>query len=470
MSRARVRGGWGLVAGLVSTLGCAGETRPREFDAESSGDRANCPTFPIAAALPPGTHPEHERAEWWIARVPEATTRLIDPVEIEGLNTLARRLEGGPRDLLQHDWVAHESAVSTVQSRQMHMAEEVTAGRWVEADAGALVKAGAIATRSVEVDHIRLVLNETPLRCVPMHEGIYRVPVDDAFDRNACSSLHPGEALRVLRRTVDGRWLYVRSPYATGWVDPAALGPPLGPEAWRTWTGRQTLFALDDTLSTEDGFPLRMGVAFPVLGTSDAGVDIGVPDRVSGIRTTRVLTSGQYTLGPLPLTRAGLLELAFSLVGHPYGWGGRAGHRDCSRFLRDVFAVFGIALARHSGVQALQGDVSLDVTDWPEEAKNSLLDAAARVGVVLVYMPGHIMLYLGRDGGDHYAISALSEWLEPCPGGTDTVYRIDRVAVSTLELGRATERRAFIERITRIVIFGRASENRDPMDRPPDAE
>ena len=50
-------------------------------------------------------------------------------------------------------------------------------------------------------------------------------------------------------------------------------------------------------------------------------------------------------------------------------------------------------------------------------------------------------------------LDRLSEWLEPCPGGPDTVYRIDRVAVSTLELGRDTSRRSFIERMTRVVVF-----------------
>jgi hypothetical protein len=69
-------------------------------------------------------------------------------------------------------------------------------------------------------------------------------------------------------------------------------------------------------------------------------------------------------------------------------------------------------------------------------------------------MPGHIMLYLGADEGHDYAVSSLSEYLVPCPGGPDTVYRLDRVAVTNLEVGRGSERTSFIERIERMAVFG----------------
>jgi hypothetical protein len=51
-------------------------------------------------------------------------------------------------------------------------------------------------------------------------------------------------------------------------------------------------------------------------------------------------------------------------------------------------------------------------------------------------------------------VSSISEYLTPCEGGEDTVNRIDRVAVTTLELGRDTKKRAFIERISTLVVLG----------------
>ena len=145
--------------------------------------------------------------------------------------------------------------------------------------------------------------------------------------------------------------------------------------------------------------------------------------------------------------------MALAELDEPYGWGGTGGARDCSRYLRDLLVTFGIELARHSGVQAKLGTEQIDVKGMPDAAKRKAIADAAQRGVVLLYMPGHIMMYLGRDGGRDYAVSAISEWLEPCEGGPDTVYRLDRVAVTTLELGRDTERTSYIERITTLVLF-----------------
>jgi hypothetical protein len=64
------------------------------------------------------------------------------------------------------------------------------------------------------------------------------------------------------------------------------------------------------------------------------------------------------------------------------------------------------------------------------------------------------MLYLGHEGERDFVVSSLSEYLVPCPGGPDTVHRLDRVTVTDLELGRGSERTSFIERITKISIFG----------------
>ena len=119
-------------------------------------------------------------------------------------------------------------------------------------------------------------------------------------------------------------------------------------------------------------------------------------------------------------------------------------------------------LPRHSGVQAKVGTHNVDVSGMSDADKRAAIDRAAETGLVLLYMPGHIMMYLGRDHERHYAVSSVSEYLTPCEGGPDTVHRLDRVAVTTLELGRGTERTAFIERITRLVVFGPSPSPSEP--------
>ncbi len=158
-----------------------------------------------------------------------------------------------------------------------------------------------------------------------------------------------------------------------------------------------------------------------------------------------------------PFTRRALLTEAFSLRGEPYGWGGKDGGYDCSRFLLELFERFGIALPRHSARQAIAGTFSIDVSEVEDlNEKRLLLEAAARRGIVLMYFPGHIMLYLGTTReGLPMAIHAFSEFVTACEGtDLETINRVDRVAVSDLSLGEGTSRRDFLSRTTRITVLG----------------
>ena len=155
----------------------------------------------------------------------------------------------------------------------------------------------------------------------------------------------------------------------------------------------------------------------------------------------------------MPLTRANVWRLALARLDEPYGWGGYEGGRDCSRLLLDLFSVFGLRLGRHSRAQAHAGSVVHDLTPLAEADKAAALRKAATEGLVLVYMPGHIMLHLGALDGSPYALSAISEYVRPCASG-EQVVRLDRATISDYELGRGTKRTAFIQRLTTLAVFG----------------
>lgn len=439
-----------LLGAGADCSGAAPDATPTRGAAASSGPV--CPLAPVPATRPPGTLLRHERVEFWLRDGSDEP--WLSREEMQAINTAAYGIEAGPRPLDTRDGVRPGDSMRAIEQRIASMSQAWQEGRWREREPGALAVAIAQARSSTALDHIRLVRYETPLRCLPLRSGLFEIPVDVAFDRNACSSLHPGEAVRVLRRSADGAWLYVRTSYAVGWVEPLGLGPRLAQEVWDRWQASPQWVPTRDDLRSEDGFPLRLGVSFPMLRI-DPELEILVPGEDG---PTRAVVAQPHAIAAPPWTRREVFRVAFSLLGQPYGWGGYHGQRDCSRFLRDVFFTFGLQLARHSSVQARQGVQSLDVDGLSDSAKLEVIRDAARSSIVVLYMPGHVMLYLGEDAGQHYAISALSEWIEPCDGGPETVFRIDRVAVSTLELGRSTSRRAFVERITRVVVFGRRSQ------------
>jgi hypothetical protein len=343
----------------------------------------------------------------------------------------------------------------SIRERLDYLQAEIVTGRLIEGAIGALGRARALVEAMTAVDHERLVVQETKLHCVPLTEGLYKPPADSAFDRNACGSLHPGERVRVLRRGGRGDWLYVHAGYAVGWIRRGALTPRLSRDQLDRLDSETFAVPLHDEVRTRDGHRIRLGTQVPLVETSGAWWRVWIPDADEGLRLAEVAADG-LSAGHPSLTRRNVLEVAFSQIGAAYGWGGHQGHRDCSRYLRDLLATFGIQLGRHSGVQARQGAYSVDLEGLTEREKRAEIRRHAEQGLVLLYMPGHIMLYLGEIGGEPHAISSISEWASACPGGPDTIHRIDRVEVTTLDLGRGTERTAFLERLSRLVVFGSA--------------
>ena len=453
-SSGAVRRAWIAAAVL---LGACGGQEPRDAastpEAVSPPAASSCPTEPVATTTLPGTEPRHEQASFWIAQAGEAAdTVLLEPADARVLNERFVQVAGSWRDIDTSVVGDRAQIDASIAERMAYLTTEVEAGRLVETQDGAFEGAKAVVAAATAVDHQRLVLEESPLRCIPLETGLFKQPIDPQFDRNACASLHPGERVRVLARGPKGHWLYVHAGHTVGWLHDPVLTGRLSPSAIDAWTATPRVVPLRDDVRTEGGVRVRFGVSLPLLETEDGSHRVLAPGPEGPVED-RISAQAAVSVGAVPLTRRALFEAVFAELGDPYGWGGRAGERDCSRLLRDVFGTFGLQLGRHSGVQAKLGVRRVDVSAMEPEAKRAAIRTAARGGVVVLYMKGHIMLYLGADGPRDYAISAISEYLTPCEGGPDTTHRIDRVAVSTLALGQDTERTAFLERIITLVVY-----------------
>lgn len=428
---------------------------------ETAPEARVCPTQQLRETKAPDVRPEQEHADYWLAKLAGADVddELLDADERRYLAARVAELPGGWRDPLGEVGAAPQLVERELGERLEWLRGRVSAGTYVETSAGALERAAAIisAATAIEGPALRVVVQETQLWCVPSSEGLYTDPVDLEFDRNRCASLHPGELVRGLRSSPEGAWLYVDAGHSVGWIEhPAAsLGPALEPAAARAQVGLEPDPERPRAWVTNDFEHLRAGSSFPLLTRDDDHFTLSVPG-LDGAHERELPSDAPLSTTALRFTQRAVFEQAFALLEQPYGWGGRAGQRDCSRYLYDLFAQFDVRLARNSGVQAQLGTRSVDLSHLDEASKRAQIREAAREGVALLYMPGHIMLYLGHDGAFDYGISALSEYLVPCPGGPDTVHRLDQVAVTTLELGRDTERRAFIERISRMAVFGPA--------------
>ena len=122
------------------------------------------------------------------------------------------------------------------------------------------------------------------------------------------------------------------------------------------------------------------------------------------------------------------------MLHQPYGWGEMFGARDCSRFIMDIFATFGILMPRNSKLQARIG-ISLGTGRGnDDQRKAKVLDRAIPFATTL-RLPGHIMLYLGKDKGKYYAIHNI--WgIQTNRQFGPVLQKIGKVVVSDLSLGK----------------------------------
>jgi hypothetical protein len=103
---------------------------------------------------------------------------------------------------------------------------------------------------------------------------------------------------------------------------------------------------------------------------------------------------------PVSFTPRNIAYIARQLKKDPYGWGGIRYGRDCSATTRDFFGVFGIFLHRNSSDQAKDGAKVINIKPFKGRAKKDAILANAQPFLSLLFVPGHIGIYIGEYKGE----------------------------------------------------------------------
>lgn len=109
-------------------------------------------------------------------------------------------------------------------------------------------------------------------------------------------------------------------------------------------------------------------------------------------------------VGYLPYTEANVINQAFKFLGERYGWGHDYNARDCTGFVLEVYRSMGIDMPRNSSQQGY-GSYGETVVYDENSSNDEKLErlAAAKVGD-LIYLPGHVVMYIGEIDGQPYVI------------------------------------------------------------------
>ncbi|NDJ76930.1 MAG: hypothetical protein GYB65_11800 [Chloroflexi bacterium] len=294
-----------------------------------------------------------------------------------------------------------------------------------------------------------LAVCRTNVRAFPTHDLVTPQPYAFGFDRLQETTIDPGWSVAVLGSSSDGLWYFCLTPHYWGWVlaEHIALGTRQQVKAYTEsesfvmTTAERGLVAL----ATGSGLAPQMGTRLlldiQVSESNSVLIPARLPDGSIKFRDGIIPPhSDDFYDGYLPCTPRTILQQAFRLLGSPYAWGGsRLGlyGRDCSRLVRDVYAVTGVNLPRNSGQQTQIG--TDNVIFAPDTSDDTRRNTLTRVppGAILA-APGHVMIYLGHVDGEPYALHASGA---PENG---------RVIVSDLSLGKEG---SLLQRLTHAIII-----------------
>ncbi len=246
------------------------------------------------------------------------------------------------------------------------------------------------------------------LRALPTMTAAYRDPWKNTegypFDYNQNSALYPNTPLYISHYSLDRKWAYVHSPDAYGWVRVRDIA--LADKAFRRLfqTGRYAMALRDNIKLYKNGrfvTWIKLGTLFPI---SHNGKSLLLAVKgVDGKAHAKAIPRPKSTLiaqKPISFTAANITYIARQLKKDPYGWGGKDYGRDCSATTKDFFGPFGIFLHRNSSDQARDGKEVINIKTLKGRAKKDAILAKAKPFRSLLYVPGHIGIYIGSYKGE----------------------------------------------------------------------
>jgi cell wall-associated NlpC family hydrolase len=323
------------------------------------------------------------------------------------------------------------------------------------------------------------------LRSFPTDLRVFRSADDTNIDRFQENALFPGTPVIVAHESKDRNWWFVVSPLYAAWTrkEQVALGDAAEVMAYstrapyRVVTGAtvRTVFTPERPALSE--LQLDMGVRVPLAGdwpltepvngqNSSGNVVIELPVRNDdgGLRLAPALLQANADTEPdyLPLTRGNIIRQGFKFLGERYGWGHAYNARDCSGFVSEVYRSMGVLLPRNTADQSVSPALDKTLfseTDTAEERMQAIRDL--EVGD-LVYIPGHVMMVIGFDGGEPWVIhdTTAATFFD----ADEQLVRVSLHAVSVTPLLplRADEDRSYVDRMTSIVRVSSARAGSQP--------
>ncbi len=248
-----------------------------------------------------------------------------------------------------------------------------------------------------------ITLTDSNLRSFPTDTPAYRDPWKNTegypFDYFQHSEIHINTPLFVSHISKDGKWAFVQAAHAFGWIKLRDIAFCDAKFRRLFRSGRYMVTIKDNLYLMKNGKRealLKLGTIFP-KSRYTKHLLLAVKDKKAYAKIVKIPIPSKPYLAtkPFAFTPKNVAKIASQLYAEPYGWGGKDYGRDCSAMTRDFLGVFGIFLKRNSAQQAKEGK-SINIKALKGVAKKRAILKYAKPFRSLLYVPGHIVLYIGH--------------------------------------------------------------------------
>ena len=284
-----------------------------------------------------------------------------------------------------------------------------------------------------------ITLKNVNIRVLPTNSPMFYDPTQPGegfpFDYNQNSSLKINTPIIVSHLSKDRAWAYIESSTVGGWVE-------IGTIAYVDNDFIQEFKTSNYFVSVKEKFPIydpifreyvKVATIFPKKNNKYI---IAKRDNNQNAYISYIdLNNDEVESMPLTFNSENRIKIAKQLIDEPYGWGGLLNNRDCSSFTQDFFAPFGKFLHRNSKAQLSNGKY-LDMSNLTNNEKKEFMKNNGVPFSTLVYLKGHIMLYIGIKENEPLVLHNM--WSVRLKDSNGRKYRhiIGKATVTTLEPGK----------------------------------
>ncbi len=304
-------------------------------------------------------------------------------------------------------------------------------------------------------------LRHSDFKSYPSKQDFYHNPKRTGegfpFDYNQNSAININTPLIVSHYSRDGKWVYARCAYAYGWL-PISDIAFVDKRFIKKFMNNNYAVTIKDNLFIKDGkfkTIVKMGTIFPIVSIKKGQYMIAKKNKKAYAEVKILKSEKKWIIAkkPIAFNPSNVAYISKQLVGEPYGWGGKLAARDCSSLTRDFFAPFGIFLKRNSIEQSYDSKNIINLRRMSNRAKKRTILKKARPFRSLLYVRGHVALYLGQKKGE--PIILHNYWGARLNNRKKIVF--GRAIMTTTEIGKERKdirkRSMLLNTFSRIVSF-----------------